>query len=120
MRGGKGGLFAAAVLVHLVVVYAPQAPGAPSALPVDKVVHVLVFALVVATGRWAGLPAWVLIPSVAAHAPISEIVQSLWLPNRSGDLWDVVADLTGVGLGAVAHPRPTRRRRRPSRAGEAS
>lgn len=61
----------------------------------DKVVHATLFALLAATARWVGAPLWL----VVAYAPVSELVQWLALPNRSGDPWDVVADLTGVLLG---------------------
>lgn len=46
----------------------------------------------------------------AAHAVISEIVQGLFLPNRDGDVWDALADLTGV-LVATAVWLAWRRRR---------
>ena len=38
----------------------------------------------------------------AVHAPLSELVQHFLLPGRSGDPWDAVLDLVGVGVGAVA------------------
>ena len=37
----------------------------------------------------------------AAQAVLSEVVQALLLPHRSGDVLDVVADLTGVALGVL-------------------
>ena len=37
--------------------------------------------------------------AVCAYAPLSEVVQAVALPYRSGDLTDVVADLLGVALG---------------------
>ena len=38
----------------------------------------------------------------AVHAPLSEIVQHVVLPGRSGDVWDAVVDVVGVGLGVLA------------------
>jgi VanZ family protein len=35
------------------------------------------------------------------QAVLSEVVQWQLLPNRSGDVVDVVADLTGVALGVL-------------------
>ena len=35
------------------------------------------------------------------HAVLSEVVQAVFLPHRSGDPLDAVADLTGVALGVV-------------------
>ena len=37
----------------------------------------------------------------AAQAVLSEVVQAMLLPHRSGDVLDAVADLTGVALGVV-------------------
>ena len=37
----------------------------------------------------------------AAHAVLSEVVQAVFLPHRSGDVLDAVADLTGVALGVL-------------------
>ena len=34
-------------------------------------------------------------------AVLSEVVQGLFLPHRSGDVLDAVADLTGVALGVL-------------------
>ncbi len=107
-----------AVLLHLAVLYAPTVPdtgvsGVPGA---DKTAHVAVFALVVAAALWAGLPARVVVPLGLAHAVVSEVVQHAAYPGRSGDVWDVVADVVGVGLGwgAVALVRARRDARRPS------
>ncbi len=33
---------------------------------------------------------------------MSELVQHFLLPGRSGDPWDAVLDLVGVGVGAAA------------------
>jgi uncharacterized membrane protein YjdF len=67
----------------------------------DKVVHLLVFAVPVFVGNVAALPSWWLVVGFAVHAPVSEIVQYVALPNRSGDVWDAVFDLTGVALGVL-------------------
>jgi hypothetical protein len=61
----------------------------------------LLFALPAAAGLLAGLrPAYLLVP-LALHAPLSELVQHFLLPNRSGDPWDAVADLSGVVVGVT-------------------
>lgn len=101
---------AAAVVLHLLVLYLPRVPGAggvqvPGA---DKVGHVVVFALVVAAALWVGLPARWVVPLALAHAVVSEVVQHLWLSGRSGDVWDVVADVLGVALGWAVGSRLTR------------
>lgn len=65
----------------------------------DKVVHLLLFAALAAATRWRFGPRVPGLLVVLAYAPLSELVQWLALPNRSGDPWDVVADLLGVTLG---------------------
>ena len=92
----------AAILLQLVVLYAPSAAGGPTFAHADKLVHVAVFALPVLLLLLARLPWAAVVTVVALHAPVSEIVQARLLVNRSGDPWDVGADLVGVGLGALA------------------
>ena len=67
----------------------------------DKVVHALLFLLPVAVGLLAGLRPLYVVGAMALHAPVSELVQHFLLPNRSGDVWDTVADLCGVVLGVT-------------------
>lgn len=94
-------VFAAAIAVHLVVLYLPAVPegAAVDLAGADKVVHVGVFAAVMTTGRLAGAPVRWLLPALAAHAVISEVIQHLALAGREGDVLDVVANLGGVALG---------------------
>ena len=99
-----GWALAVAVVVQLVVLYLPgeQVPEAGFAVPgLDKAIHVAVFALpaFLAVGR--GRSAWWALP-FAVHAPVSELVQHAWVPLRTGDPVDVVADLAGVVLGVLA------------------
>lgn len=87
------------VLLSLYVLFAPTAGGGPGFTGADKAVHLALFALLALTaarrlgarrGVWA---------TVASYAVVSELVQAIALPRRSGDLLDVVADLLGVALG---------------------
>ena len=93
--------FAVALLVSLVVLFAPRAGGAGSVPHLDKVVHAAVFALLTGTGVWR-FGRW---PAVLAggvvYAVLSEVVQHTLLPERSGDAADVVADVVGALLGVV-------------------
>jgi hypothetical protein len=92
----KRAVFGLAVLAHLAVLYWPREPSVTTTLPVDKVVHVTVFGGLLLVGLWAGLPLWPLAGVIALHAPASELVQHYLLPGRDGDLFDALADLTGV------------------------
>jgi hypothetical protein len=93
---GAAGL---ALAVQLVVVYAPSGPGTSPFPGADKVVHLLVFAVPVLLLLLAGAPVRVVLPLLAAHAVLSEVVQGVWLTHRSGDPLDALADLAGVLVG---------------------
>lgn len=85
-------------MLSAVALFAPTV-GDGGGLPhTDKVVHVLVFAgLTLAAGRRFGRGP-VLLAALAAYAVGSEVVQGLFLADRSGSPLDVVADLIGVAL----------------------
>jgi hypothetical protein len=97
-------VLAVALVVQLVVLYVPRVPdvGAVAVPGGDKVVHAAVFASVTLAGLRAGLSPAVVLGLGVAHAGLSELLQHLVLPGRSGDPLDVLADLAGVGLGALA------------------
>jgi VanZ family protein len=94
-------LLSVAVLVQLVVLYAPSAPSVSPFPNSDKAVHALVFLAPVTVALLAGYRHRVVVAVFAAHAVLSEVVQHTLLPGRSGDPLDVLADLTGVALGYV-------------------
>jgi VanZ like family len=96
------GVFAVTVLVSLAVLFAP-AGEVPSAPPgVDKLVHLLVFAALAVTGRWAGIGAIVLAGLLVVYAAGTEVVQAVTPLERSGSLADWVADVLGVVLGIAS------------------
>ncbi|MCZ2806845.1 VanZ family protein [Modestobacter sp. VKM Ac-2983] len=107
------GVFAVVVLVSLAVLFTP-ASGVPSApAGVDKVVHVLLFAVLAVSGRWAGVGRGVLAVVLVVYASVSELLQSLPVLNRSTSVADLLADVAGVAVGlliwdAVARSRATR------------
>ena len=109
------GAFAAAVLVSVVVLFAP-AGDVPSAPPgVDKVVHLLLFAVLAATGRWAGLRPRPLALGLAAYAGLSELLQAVTPLGRSGSAADLLADLAGIALALLAWRSGVRSGRRRAR-----
>ncbi len=93
---------AVAVVVQCLVLYAPQAPGTEPFPNADKVVHATVFLVPALLGLAARLPWRAVAAALAAHAVLSEVVQGVLLPHRSGDPWDAVADLVGVALALLA------------------
>ncbi|HWD83102.1 MAG TPA: VanZ family protein [Kribbella sp.] len=93
--------FVAAVALQLYGVYAPREAGPNLGIPqIDKFAHCFLFGAVAFTGLKVGLPARWLLGALAANAVVSELVQHWFLPQRDGDPFDALADLTGVALGA--------------------
>jgi VanZ family protein len=92
-------LFAAVVLLSVVVLFTPSSR-TPTLLPgLDKVVHLGLFATLALTGRLAGLPRAGLALGLAAYAGMSEVLQALLPLGRTADVRDAAADLVGVALG---------------------
>ena len=104
----------ALLVLQVVVLYTPETGGPSVSIPhADKVVHALVFAAPVALAGLAKGAAWRVVALLSAvHAPVSEVIQHVALPSRSGDVWDVVADLVGVGLASAGVGWGIRRPRR--------
>lgn len=103
--------FAVALLVQMWALYVPRTPSVGSGLPLDKVGHLALFAVV----TWFGLRlgyTWI-VPLMVVQALASEFVQLRLLSARSGDWADVAADLLGIGLGWLL----ARRSRRPASSG---
>lgn len=102
--------FVVAGVVHLAALYAPRVAGPDVGIPyADKVVHLLLFAVVACTGLRVGVPARPLVGVLVVNAVLSEVVQHAVLPQRSGDAFDTLANLAGVALGAWAAARTVRR-----------
>ena len=99
----RGAPFALAVVLSLAVLFTP-ASGVPTAPPgTDKVLHLLLFALLGATGRRAGLPAGPLLAGLVIYAGASEVAQATLPIGRAGDVWDAATDTAGILLGLGAH-----------------
>jgi VanZ family protein len=83
-------------------------------LPIDKLVHIFLFAVLVllfslpALKRKVGWPSWalkLLLPLVAvAYGVAVEFIQLQWVPNRGFEWMDVAADAAGAVLGTVLGP----------------
>lgn len=111
------GAAALAVAVQLYGVYRVTGPPSAPLFPnVDKVEHlvgfagpvVLVLVAVLLRQRAHGRPVTrrpVVVVSALflVHAVVSEIIQHVFLPNRSGDPLDVLADTAGVGVGVLGY-----------------
>lgn len=91
----------AALLVQCAMLYWPTPAGPQSDLPLDKAAHFLAFAVVAALGVRAGIPVRWVAGLLVVQAGASELLQHLLLPDRSGDLFDLAADLLGTAAGLV-------------------
>ena len=93
----------AALAVQVIAVYTPRAPAGPQIIGLDKVIHVAIFAAPALAALMVGIRARWALGILAVHAPVSELIQHFVLPHREGDVLDVLADLSGVLLGALAY-----------------
>jgi VanZ like family len=95
--------FGLALAMQLIVVYAPFGPGGPEISGLDKVVHMFIFFAPALAALMVGIRARWALGILLLHAPISELIQAFGLPQRDGDVFDVIADLAGVALGGLAY-----------------
>ena len=101
-RRVRAAVACAVAAAHLAVLYSPRAPAVGSGIRLDLLVHVTVFAAVALTACWAGVGARTVGLVLAVEALVSEGVQALWLPGRTGDVTDLLADAVGVAVGLWA------------------
>ena len=88
-----------ALLVQFWALYVPRAPGIQTGLPLDKVVHFGLFALVTWLVIRAGVQPKSVISLMVVQAAASELTQHFFLAQRGGDWWDFAADLAGIAVG---------------------
>lgn len=91
----------AVVALHLAALYWPSVDIVGPVSWTDKVVHLLLFAVPTYAVGLALRSVWPAVVVFALHAPLSELIQQRLLTYRSGDVWDAVLDLVGVGAGAA-------------------
>ena len=105
------GAFAVALLVSFVVLFAPgsDVPAAPAG--VDKVVHFSLFAVLAATGRWAGVRRGLLAGCLVVYAALSELLQGIPALHRDPAVGDWLADAAGTLGGLLLTDGLGRRRR---------
>ena len=95
-------VFAVLLTAHLAALYWPRIDLQGPVTWTDKVAHVTLFLAPTVAGLLAGVRPAYLVGLLALHAPVSELAQHYLLPHRSGELWDAVADLSGVVLGVTS------------------
>jgi hypothetical protein len=93
-------VFTGLLLVSLVMFLLPADDLSANA-PNDKVTHLLTFAALGLSGRWAGVPVLPLLGGLTAYAAATEVLQGLLPINRHADVRDLVADVAGVLVGVA-------------------
>jgi hypothetical protein len=94
-------LAATLLALQLVALYMPSGPdiGRLGELHLDKLAHLVIFALPVwAWGRLTRRP-WLVTALFALNALASEPIQAALLPARASDPLDLAADIAGCVLG---------------------
>ena len=94
-----GRVFAAVVVLSLVVLFTPRAPSGPGLPQFDKLVHAVLFAALAASTRWRFGRGLAL---VLGYAVLSEVLQAFLPIDRDGDPLDAFADSAGAALGWLA------------------
>ena len=110
--------FWSCIAVQCWALYAPRTPSVPGPLPLDKVVHLSLFAAAAALGVRAGIPSRWLLAGLVLQAAVSEFAQGALLSGRSGDIRDFAADAAGVAIGLLLGSIWTRRAAQPAHADE--
>ena len=118
MSVGRWGPAAAWAACILVATWIPGAklPRIPAPAGTDKVVHFLFFAvlgaLVVAAmrARWSVRAPMLVLIAIAAFGAMDEYVQQ-FIPGRTMELFDWIADVTGAAVGIAIAARRTRAER---------
>lgn len=93
-------LFVGLLVVSLAMFLTPGRD-VPTGGPNDKVVHLLIFVVLGAAGRWAGVRWQVLAVALPAYAALSEVLQAVLPIQRDGSLGDLLADVAGVAPGLL-------------------
>jgi VanZ family protein len=102
--------FAAVAVLSLVVLFSPRAPSESTIPNLDKVVHAGLFLLLCATAWWRFAGHRAVLPLVLLYGALSEVIQSVGLATRDGDVRDFTADAAGALLGWVLARRISRAR----------
>ncbi|SEK33741.1 VanZ family protein [Rhodococcus maanshanensis] len=99
LRSRRAVPLAVVTLITLVMLFSPGST-VPSGPPnIDKVTHLLMFAALAYTARFAGFGVTAVIVWAGLYAAVSEILQGLLPIHRSASIWDWAADLVGVAVG---------------------
>lgn len=121
MRGRWGGAIAWALLIEALVLW-PSPPTIRSpflSLGLDKIVHAALFGVLAALlaralGGAAARPWWPAFAGSVAYGALTELQQS-FIPSRSMELGDILADSVGAALGLGLFAAWALRRREPHR-----
>lgn len=103
--------FAVVLVVSLAIFLAPASAVPTGPTGMDKLVHIASFVALSYTLVLAGMSRGRAVTVLLAYGAATELTQTLLPLNRSGSVWDWVADATGIALGialSLALRRPGR------------
>lgn len=103
--------FGLVLLISLCVFLAPSSAVPTGPTGMDKAVHVASFIALSYTIVLAGASRGRAVALLLAYGALTEVTQTLLPVDRSGSVWDFVADAIGIGLGialSLALRRPGR------------
>lgn len=87
-------------VLSVYVLFWPSPAGSSVQFPgADKLVHAGLFLLLAASARLRFGSASGVLTAVLVYAALSELVQAVLLPGRSGDVLDLLADSAGALVG---------------------
>lgn len=118
-------VFGAALLLSLVVLFSPGSTVPSAPVSSDKVIHLVLFAVLAVAARGVGASARTVLLALVVYAGVSEVAQAALPIHRDGGWGDALTDVAGavVGLAVVraagprlAGVRPARLRSRPGAA----
>ncbi|SFT66134.1 hypothetical protein SAMN04487904_105177 [Actinopolyspora lacussalsi subsp. righensis] len=91
--------FVLSCVASLVILFTPPA-GVPESPPgTDKLVHLVLFAVLTLTGRAARIDHRLLLSCLVCYAPLSEALQQLLPVHRDAEAMDAITDLCGIAVG---------------------
>ncbi|MFZ2172643.1 MAG: VanZ family protein [Rhodococcus sp. (in: high G+C Gram-positive bacteria)] len=90
---------AALTVLALIMLLSPAGATPSGPEHADKVVHAVLFGALAYSSRYALMSVRLTVGWLACFAVVTEVLQGVLPIGRLGSVWDLLADMVGVGLG---------------------